>query len=269
MNLHPGRLATMIAAIGSPGFGAAVLDLFDAPVGLVHGVAFEWRDGSPPRVLFAAARDPGEQAKTGAMVREWTAGDYRWDPVLASLDEIASASGRVRFGDARALGLTREHERFIERYYGSCGLGEEVDFVVREGGRLLVLSLCRRRGAAALEGRDREWLAALTPLMLAGAHQHASRLAPHEAAGALPASRPERLARVRTAMLAADCELTRREADVCAHIVLGYSAIATGLQLGISPQTVATHRKRAYAKLGVSSQTELFGLWHQAAAAAP
>lgn len=49
-----------------------------------------------------------------------------------------------------------------------------------------------------------------------------------------------------------------REAEVCAHIVLGYSTLAFGLRLGVSLNTVATHRRRAYLKLGVCSQNELF-----------
>jgi DNA-binding CsgD family transcriptional regulator len=52
--------------------------------------------------------------------------------------------------------------------------------------------------------------------------------------------------------------LSPREAEVCAHIVLGYSTLAIGLNLGVSVNTVATHRKRAYLKLGVCSQNVLF-----------
>jgi DNA-binding CsgD family transcriptional regulator len=58
----------------------------------------------------------------------------------------------------------------------------------------------------------------------------------------------------------ADCaKLSPREADISAAIVLGYAALAISLNLGITLNTVATHRKRAYRRLGISSQTELFG----------
>jgi DNA-binding CsgD family transcriptional regulator len=52
--------------------------------------------------------------------------------------------------------------------------------------------------------------------------------------------------------------LTPREAEVCASIVLGRKVDGTSRRLNISAHTVATHRKRAYSKLGVSSQNELF-----------
>ena len=41
---------------------------------------------------------------------------------------------------------------------------------------------------------------------------------------------------------------------------MGYRAEAIAARLDISPNTVATHRKRGYAKLHISSHTELFGI---------
>jgi DNA-binding CsgD family transcriptional regulator len=52
--------------------------------------------------------------------------------------------------------------------------------------------------------------------------------------------------------------LTPREAEVCASIVLGSKVTGTSSKLNISTHTVATHRKRAYSKLGIGSQNELF-----------
>jgi DNA-binding CsgD family transcriptional regulator len=63
---------------------------------------------------------------------------------------------------------------------------------------------------------------------------------------------------MRAAFLTEEWGLTAREADVCAGILLGYSTVGLSLTLGISTNTVATHRKHAYAKLGISSQNELF-----------
>jgi len=54
--------------------------------------------------------------------------------------------------------------------------------------------------------------------------------------------------------------LTPRELDVCARVLVGYSSEAIALDLGIGESSVATYRKRAYGKLGISSQNELFAL---------
>jgi DNA-binding CsgD family transcriptional regulator len=48
-----------------------------------------------------------------------------------------------------------------------------------------------------------------------------------------------------------------RETDVAALAMEGYSVLAIAHQLGIAESTVATHLKRVYRKLGVSSRAEL------------
>jgi DNA-binding CsgD family transcriptional regulator len=52
-------------------------------------------------------------------------------------------------------------------------------------------------------------------------------------------------------------QLTEREIQVCAGIVRGLSSEGIANLLGLSINTVLTHRRRAYAKLGISSQNEL------------
>lgn len=54
--------------------------------------------------------------------------------------------------------------------------------------------------------------------------------------------------------------LARRERDVCVGIMQGKSSEAIALALGISVNTVRTYRKRAYARLGVTSHNELMRL---------
>ena len=52
--------------------------------------------------------------------------------------------------------------------------------------------------------------------------------------------------------------LTGREKDICLGILSGLSSEAISANLGISLHSTVTYRKRAYEKLGISSQNELF-----------
>lgn len=52
--------------------------------------------------------------------------------------------------------------------------------------------------------------------------------------------------------------LSAREVQVCARILCGYSTDAIGDDLEVSRTTVKTFRRRAYAKLGIGTQNELF-----------
>lgn len=55
-------------------------------------------------------------------------------------------------------------------------------------------------------------------------------------------------------------ELTAREQEVCRGILAGLSSEAISQQLGISLHSTLTYRKRAYDRLGISSQNELFAI---------
>lgn len=52
--------------------------------------------------------------------------------------------------------------------------------------------------------------------------------------------------------------LSKREVEIVSLILKGHSSVSAGEVLGISPGTVKIHRKNIYAKLGISSQAELF-----------
>jgi DNA-binding CsgD family transcriptional regulator len=55
--------------------------------------------------------------------------------------------------------------------------------------------------------------------------------------------------------------LSSREREVMQLVLRGHTSESIGHNLGISTTTVKTHRKRSYAKLGISSQSELFSLF--------
>lgn len=57
--------------------------------------------------------------------------------------------------------------------------------------------------------------------------------------------------------------LTERELDVCARVIIGMTTEAIALELDLRTPTVATYRKRAYARLGISSHYEMFCLLTQ------
>lgn len=65
---------------------------------------------------------------------------------------------------------------------------------------------------------------------------------------------------IRLRLLALDCGLTNRELDVCSRAVFGMTAEGTALDLNVKMTSVHTYRKRAYARMGISSHYELFRL---------
>ena len=55
--------------------------------------------------------------------------------------------------------------------------------------------------------------------------------------------------------------LTARESQVVHLVLTGHTTKKLASVLGISPETVKLHRKHAYTKLGVSTQSQLFYLF--------
>ena len=53
-------------------------------------------------------------------------------------------------------------------------------------------------------------------------------------------------------------ELTERESEVIQLVLRGHNTESVATQLGIASATAKLHRRRAYAKLSVGSQGELF-----------
>lgn len=58
-------------------------------------------------------------------------------------------------------------------------------------------------------------------------------------------------------------ELSKRESEVVQMVLKGHSNLSIGLRLGIALPTVKTHRKNAYAKLGINTQQQLFNAFLQ------
>jgi len=54
---------------------------------------------------------------------------------------------------------------------------------------------------------------------------------------------------------------TPRETEIVSLVLLGHSNASIGTILGISSETVKVHRRNLYAKIGISSQSELYQLF--------
>ena len=63
--------------------------------------------------------------------------------------------------------------------------------------------------------------------------------------------------------------LTTRECEVVGLVLRGYSSEAIADILGIAKGTVKTYRRSIYAKLGISSQSELFSMFISALQISP
>lgn len=112
---------------------------------------------------------------------------------------------------------------------------------------------CRPRiGRERFRAQDADQLELNASVLLAALRQHVRADA---AAGHLSSE----AALVET-LLALDCGLSPREAEVAAALVMGETQAKIAQSREISPATVITYRRRAYGKLGVARTRDLTAL---------
>jgi len=252
-------LAAAIAAIGTDRFGPSFFDLARRQIGAGRCTAFATAGVRDAAILVAEGASSATAAVVKRLSVEYATGAYRRDPVL----KISEARRAVPHCIVQIDPDTIDDPGYRDRFYSYPGIRHELALVTRSGEQLLCVSFYRAAGQRAFGDAEHREVEALAPVALSLLLRHfelcGSELFPQPAVVASPADRQAAvLDRVRDAMLADCARLTPREAEVCARILLGYTVLGTSMHLDISVNTVATHRKRAYSKLSISSQNELF-----------
>ncbi len=244
----PASIGAMIAALGTPGLPAALAQVLRATAPYDYTVIFGCRGGARPRDLF----DDFPRRKRRIFVTDYQAGPYLLDPFyLAAIQPVPPALYRMR-----DLAPDRFYQgEYFRNYYVKTGLAEEIGYFVDiGGGTTVVVSLMREK--KPFSAREFAALEAIRPVIEPAVIRHWTLLPD---APTPTASDGEGVSLQRSFQDFAKGRLTARERQVVEYTLKGYSAEALGRVLQISPGTVRIHRRNIYAKLGISSQGELFG----------
>lgn len=259
-------LAALLVAAGTADFGPALLAWLQRSLPVSRLAAFEMGVTGAAAWSLTAAADMAQAQELDAVMADYLAMGVPCDPFV-----------RQALGSPSAQGLTlirpeRIRDSFVrERFYEVPRVGQEAICWQRSDQGLRALCLLRAQELGRFGRREAADLDGLAPLLLQLLEVHASRVARSQVAALArtSAQREQTLVQLAQALVRREADLTRREAQVCAHLALGFAPSAIALILAISEHTVTTHRKRAYAKLRVSSRTELFALCSQLAAGLP
>ncbi|MCB5410932.1 helix-turn-helix transcriptional regulator [Pseudogemmobacter faecipullorum] len=234
-------LAEVIEATGSDAFCPALTRWLRQVVPYTFTVVFGYQGEGRPIDLY----DDFPQHRRAVFVTDYLAGPYLLDPFCQGAIRPV-APGLYRLKD---LAPDRFYQaEYFRTYYMRTEIAEEIGFFAEMPGDChVVFSLMREEKSFPAPAFRR--LEALAPVVTALMRRHwaglAQDFASRSEAGPV-LSRPE-LDR-----------LTPREHEIVGWILKGYSAEATGQELGISQGTVRIHRRNIYHKLGISSQRELF-----------
>jgi LuxR family transcriptional regulator, activator of tox operons len=241
------RVGELIATTGTPRFEPSFFQTAREATDCEHLTAFIWSDRSAARLMFAINRGSRPVARTVA--ERYLAHYWNHDPANQICNRSASSDYEIA---VRVLSRDIDHNAYRHDCYSSVDLIDRFSIIRRHKDEIIRLNLYRsaRRGRFAA--------ADLAPVLECG-DVILALLAKHDAQR-LPLDQSteadvfaERLRRIVP-------QLAPRERDVCVGIIQGMSSEAIALGLGISVNTVLTYRKRAYARLGISSHNELMRL---------
>jgi len=247
----PGALlGRLVERIGDAGFAPALLDYCRAAVGasdcaLIHHAA-DSADTPAPQ-LAATASLAGSRAREFG---DWylRGGYYRLEP---SLTLARQAGSRLLLHTLRQAELP---DARWQAEYQRVGLAERLSLLVGLDSGWLAINAYRPAGCAGRLDDAALVLAEQAPVLAAAVRRH---LAPPVPASSRAAGADIDAGADDDPRLAA---LSERERQVMRAILAGASAKQAARDLGLSPTSIATYRQRAFDKLGIRRQVELFQL---------
>ncbi len=249
------KIGTAIAATGTARFPPTLSALLRAVVPYTYTVIFGYCGNAKPLDLF----DDFPAHKRKIFVTDYQEGPYLLDPFfLAAARPVAAGLYRMR-----DLAPDRFYQgEYFRNYYVQTGLAEEVGFFVDlPGGANVVLSLMRdKKPFTSRAMRDLNEVRPVVESLLRG--QWANLTDQFHDADQVSGKLTEGGIELSLQSFGKGV-LTAREREVVEYSLKGHSAEATSRILGIASGTVRIHRRNIYAKLGISSQGELFSRFIQ------
>jgi DNA-binding CsgD family transcriptional regulator len=257
------RFGDLIATIGSDAFGSQFYSVFDDALGIEECTVFTFPAPDAPAHLVVEGATDNVRERARALAVDYVSGGYRVDPNVRRCSELSETSIYLARPQAFPDLDYRRH------YYDSANVAHELVMLGRAGSTIYYSSFYRSGASTGFSHDDIRAMQSVSGFILKALHRHeelTALLSPQAEPAPVgvapePVNKTEReriFQHMKEVLLNGPHSLSQREAEVCAGIILGYSTLAIGLNLGISSNTVATHRKRGYAKLGICSQNELF-----------
>lgn len=252
------QLGRAIAALGSPGFARSLDEFLSGLVRFDLTCIFAYPTGRGPILLHDGLGGVGnEQA-----MENYLKGTYLLDAVYIACSH-RKAPGLYRLRDLAPDAF------FVSDYYNSwevhpCismesgSLDEEICFIARAADTQVAYSLMRSNGSGAFSDAELDQLKAVEPVVIELISQQW-----REPSGQLEQRRPERdRAVLEDAFRSFGRDvLTARETDICRLLLRGHSTTSIAHSLGLAEGTVKNHCKHIYARLNISSRSELFRMF--------
>jgi DNA-binding CsgD family transcriptional regulator len=252
------EIGPLIGAIGSERFESQLLAMARRMTSCNHVSAIVVPGAGTPRVIAAASTDGNRVARNACeqyVMRFWDL-DEANQPDLSRRGSPSSVL--VQLSNATSAFYRRKMYNSEDWARTGSRIAQRLSFWFSDEESSYKVNLYRNGDSDDFMPRAVEAMADAADIFL-------PLLRKHETMHRRPSSPGSFSDYVQSLQLVAPT-LSRRELEVCAGISLGMTSEAIALTLGIKLTTVQTHRKRAYARLHISSQNELLKLLYTGSA---
>ncbi len=250
-------VGSLIEATGTPTFEPRLFRLLRESIRCEALNAFAHSDTAQhgiPRIVFAQGTADRDLARRVGEI--YTTRCWQKDPVnqvsKLALSHNDGITVRVARSELRNSPYRREcYAPFDWNGYGAK-LVDRFSVIKRHHGEVVGINFYRHANNGPFALRDIQMIVTSADLLF-------SLLVKHKPAAARRNAEDERRLYQQQLKVVAP-SLSQREVQVCTGIALGMTSEAIASTLGISIHTVLTYRKRAYARMGITSQIELLHL---------
>jgi DNA-binding CsgD family transcriptional regulator len=243
--LSPQHMVALIGALGTDQFEDETLLVLGAVAGVEHYSIYRVRGGTPEFLGGASVRGQHPVRLTGS--------NQRYSRTYAELlraDDVTQAGNPAillhdNIDSPEDPGLTDalRHYKIVDRIM-LCGRAED---------DLFAITLMRSDEAGAFSPGEIAQLEHSADLLIAACAKHASIHWDRPRGVKIFAS----VEVIEATLREAKWGLSVRELQVSARILFGISALGISIDLGLGEDTIATYRKRLYARLSIGSRHEL------------
>jgi DNA-binding CsgD family transcriptional regulator len=240
-------LSPLVLSIGEPVFPRHLLSLLNTlvPVDLIS--AFIVKRPGELEHLFSASSQANVHERSQSLSAQYVDGYWKIDPAMSEI------LGRYR---PQPITLTRQVIDVLPRglYRHNWEVMNALDRVSiwgSAGQSHILLHAYRFGGTGPFSKNDLKLLFSVAQVSAATISKHG--MISHECnRSGLPT-----ISNVVKAISDWNCNLSSREAEVCALLVLGKSGKQIAQEIGIAPNSVITYRRRAFTKLDIASRSDL------------
>jgi DNA-binding CsgD family transcriptional regulator len=241
------ELSHVIGAIGTPAFEHAFLDMARRSMRCTHLTAFSFSDAERPRTLLAA--NAGHEHAARHMASKYIANYWQLDPaniILKKAPEVGQGS------TIRLQSHEIEDQSYHRDCYSAANLIDRFSIAKSIGNDIIRLNFYRNETQGRFSDASLDALSDFGEVLV-------QIVCKHDALRSPVRTQDKYNQYCKRLMLGAPY-LSMREMQVCAYIALGLGSEGIAGELDLSINTIFSHRRRAYAKLNISSQNELLHL---------